>query len=338
MAEPEVRRPKEIGTLFIERGLISEDQLQEALAESQRVGGLLGRVLIDLGYVTEADLVRALTEQVGLEFVDLSQLDVPEELTSLISAEVAWRYLVLPVGERDGKLLLATSDPQNMAAFDEVERLSGMAVIPVVANRPEIARLVRERLGPVPAGASALEPMSRRGPWYPWTMPGDNVLGGRVFANVLLAHTADDVVVVLDDVVAFPYGFSFTLQCRRRLGRRYDDWWESMADEHRRLEDDGLKLAVEFGDGSVVTASPSPAWLETAPPAGAFVARTGGWADPWSLTIRYWVWPLPPSGPITVHCEWKRAGVPRAQGTIEGEAIRLAAERSVTLWADPSGG
>ena len=59
MSEPEQRRPKELGRLFIERGLISEEQLREALAESQRVGGLLGRVLIDLGYVTDADLVRA---------------------------------------------------------------------------------------------------------------------------------------------------------------------------------------------------------------------------------------------------------------------------------------
>lgn len=332
MTEPEPRRPKEIGALFIEHGLISEDQLQEALTESQRVGGLLGRVLIDLGYVTDADLVRALTEQVGLEFVDLSQMDVPTELTSLISAEVAWRYLVLPVGERDGKLLVATSDPQNVAAFDEIERLSGKPVIPVVANRPEIAALIRDRLGPLPSDASGLEPMSRREPWHPWTMPGDNVLGGRVFASVILTHTVDDIVVVLDDVVAYPYGFSFTLQCRRKLGRRYDDWWESMADEGRRLEDDGLSLTIEFADGSTVAASPAPAWLESAPPAGAFAARTGGLADPWSLTIRYWVWPLPPSGPITVHCEWPRAGILPSSGTIEGEAIRLAAERALTLW------
>lgn len=332
MTDPEPKRPKEIGRLFIERGLISEGQLQEALAESQRVGGLLGRVLIDLGYVTDADLVRALTEQVGLEFVDLSQMDVPEALTSSIPADVAWRYLALPVGERDGKLLVATSDPQNSTAFDEIEQLTGRQVIPVVANRPEIAGLIRERLGAVPSDASRLEPMSRREPWHPWTMAGDNVLGGRVFASVILAHTVDDIVVALDDVVAYPYGFSFTLQCRRKLGRRYDDWWESMADQNRRMEDDGLKLAIEFADGSFVEASPAPAWLESAPPAGAFLARSGGRADPWSMMIRYWVWPLPPSGPITVRCEWERAGILPSSGTIEGEAIRLAAERSVTLW------
>ena len=105
-----------------------------------------------------------------------------------------------------------------------------------------------------------------------------------------------------------------------------------MADEGRRLEDDGLKMTVEFPDGSSVVASPAPAWLESAPPGESFLARSGGRADPWSLTIRYWMWPLPPSGPITVHCEWDRAGILPSSGTIEGEAIRLAAERAITLW------
>lgn len=335
MSQPEPRRPKELGRLFLERGLISDEQLQEALSESQRVGGLLGRVLIDLGYVSEADLVRALTEQVGLEFVDLEQMDIPTEVTSLIGPEIAWRYLAIPVGERDGDLLVAISDPANTAAFEEIEVATGRSVRPLVANRPEIARLIRERLGEPPSATARLEPMSRREPWRPWTMPGDNVLGGRVFASVLLAHTEDDIVLALDDVVAYPYGFTFTLQGRRRLGRKYDDWWESVADERRKTEADGLRLALDLGDGTRVEASSSPAWLETAQPVGTFLARTGGLADPWSLTIRYWAWPLPPSGPIIVRCSWPRAGIEGASGVIEGEAVRLAADRSVTLWPDP---
>lgn len=336
MIEPEQRRPKELGRVFIDQGLITEDQLQEALAQSQRVGGLLGRVLIELGYVTDADLVRALTHQVGLEFIDLEDLAPPDEITSLIDGDLAWRYLALPVGERDGSLLVATSDPANAAALEEIAAATGREVTPVVANRPEIARLIRDRLGPPPSTDSHLEPMSRREPWHPWTMPGDNVLGGRVFQSHVMAHSADDVIVALDDIVAYPYGFSFTLVARRRLGRKYDDWWESVADERRRVEDDGLSVAVEFPDGAKIEASPMPAWLETAPPTGRFLARIRGWADPWSLSIRYWVWPLPPSGPIAVTCSWPRAGIESGKTILEGEAIKLAAQRAVQLWADPS--
>lgn len=336
MTEPEPRRPKEIGRLFIERGLISDEQLQEALAESQRVGGLLGRVLIDLGYVTEADLVKALSAQVGLEFVDLEEMDIPDTFTSMVEADVAWRWLSLPVGERDGRLLVATSDPANTAALEDIAAITGRDVTSLVANRPDIARLIRERLGPPPSREARLEPMSRREPWHPWTMPGDNVLGGRVCQHVGLEHTSDDLVLALDDIVAFPYGFSFTLVARRRLGRKYDDWWEAVADERRRLEDDGLRLRVSFADGATVEASSSPAWLETAPPQGRFLARIRGSADPWSVSIRYWVWPLPPSGPITVSCDWQRAGVSDARTILEGDAITLAAERVVTLWPGPA--
>lgn len=336
MTEPESRRPKEIGRLFIENGLINEDQLQEALSESQRVGGLLGRVLIDLGYVTEADLVRALTAQVGLDFVDLEEMDIPESVTGLVPPEVAWRYLAIPVGERDDALLVATSDPANSAAFEEIRAITGREVQAVVANRPDIARLIRERLGPPPSRESQLEPMSRREPWHPWTMPGDNALGGRVFQSFVLAHTVDEVVLAVDDIVAYPYGFSFTLVARRKLGRKYDDWWEAVADERRRLEEEGLNLTVGFSDGARVAASSSPAWLETAPPTGRFLARIRGWADPWSLSVRYWVWPLPPPGPIEFECEWPRAGVSPVKAIIEGEAIRQASERSISLWSDPS--
>jgi len=335
MSEPEPRRPKEVGRIFIERGLITEEQLQEALARSRQVGGLLGRVLIDLGYVTEADLVRALTEQVGLEFVDLEEMEIPRGIPELIPAEVAWRYLTVPVGQRDGSLLVATSDPQNTAALEDITVITDRPVVPVVANRPDIARLIRDRLGPPPSETALLEPMSRREPWHPWTMPGDNVLGGRVFQSLVLAHTPTDVVLALDDIVAYPYGFSFTLVARRKLGRKYDDWWEAVADERRRLETEGLQLAVEFSDGTKVEASSTPAWLETAPPIGRSLARIRGWADPWSLAIRYWVWPLPPPGPITVSVEWLRAGVGPSRVVIEGDAVKLAAERTVALWPDP---
>ena len=336
MTEPQDRRPKEIGRVFMDRGLITEDQLQEALSESQRVGGLLGRVLVDLGYVTEADLVRALTEQVGLEFVDLDQMEIADDVVGLVDAEVAWRYLVIPVGERDGELLVATSDPANTAAFEELEKVTGRKVRALVANRPDIARLIRERIGEAPSDTARLEPLSRREPWHPWTMPGDNTVGGRVFASVILAHTEDDVVLALDDLVAYPYGFSFTLQGRRKLGRKYDDWWESVADERRRTDPDGLHLALEFADGTLVESSATPAWFQTGKPSGPFLARAGGSSDPWSVTVRFWAWPLPPRGPIRVRCSWQRIGVWDADAFMEGEAIRLAAERSVLLWPDPA--
>ena len=67
------RKPKQLGQILLEQGLISEEQLERALEEHRNTPKSLGRVLIDLGYIKERDLVRALAEQVGLEFVDLTE-------------------------------------------------------------------------------------------------------------------------------------------------------------------------------------------------------------------------------------------------------------------------
>ncbi|MEX2405826.1 MAG: hypothetical protein WD834_00675, partial [Actinomycetota bacterium] len=66
------RKPKQLGQILLEQGLLEQDQLDRALDEHRNTPKSLGRVLIDLGYIRERDLVRALAEQVGLEFVDLT--------------------------------------------------------------------------------------------------------------------------------------------------------------------------------------------------------------------------------------------------------------------------
>src|SRR3972149_5976087 len=67
------RKPKQLGQILLEQGLIDNEQLERALEEHRNTPKSLGRVLIDLGYIRERDLVRALAEQVGLEFVHLTE-------------------------------------------------------------------------------------------------------------------------------------------------------------------------------------------------------------------------------------------------------------------------
>jgi hypothetical protein len=73
------RKPKQLGQILLEQGLVTEEHLQRALEEHRNTPKSLGRVLIDLGYIHERDLVRALAEQVGLEFVDLPQGPPPTQ-------------------------------------------------------------------------------------------------------------------------------------------------------------------------------------------------------------------------------------------------------------------
>lgn len=146
MAEPP-KKVKQLGEILVDDGLVTQEQLELALAEHKKVGKLLGRVLIDEGYIKETDLVRALAQQVGFEFVDLSEYQVEPWAPLLLDEQTARRYRALPIGERDGKLLVAMSDPANVYALDDIRIITGRDVVPVVATAADIEQALRRHMG-----------------------------------------------------------------------------------------------------------------------------------------------------------------------------------------------
>src|SRR5207344_1449218 len=141
------RKPKQLGQILLEQGLISEEHLQRALDEHRNTPKSLGRVLIDLGYIRERDLVRALAEQVGLEFVDLTEYRVDAAATALLPEALCRRYRALPIGEEDGKLLVAMSDPANVYALDDIRTITGRDVRPVVATSNDVEQAIQKFSG-----------------------------------------------------------------------------------------------------------------------------------------------------------------------------------------------
>jgi type IV pilus assembly protein PilB len=141
------RRPKQLGQILLEQGLLAQDQLDRALEEHRNTPKSLGRVLIDLGYIKERDLVRALAEQVGLEFVDLTDYRVDGGIATLIPEGICRRYRALAIGERDGKLLVAMSDPANVYALDDIRSITGREVQPVVATSNDVEQAIGKYAG-----------------------------------------------------------------------------------------------------------------------------------------------------------------------------------------------
>ncbi len=133
---------KQLGEVLLDEGLVTEAQLLAALDEQTSLGTSLGRTLVELGILTEAQLVRALAAQVGMEFVDLDEYPVDRAAVAMVPAAVCRRNSVLPVAVRDGALVLATPDPGNVVAVDDVRTLSGMHVIPVVAVYDNVLRAI----------------------------------------------------------------------------------------------------------------------------------------------------------------------------------------------------
>src|SRR6266508_4373850 len=136
------RKPKQLGQILLEQGLITNEQLERALGEHRSTARSLGRTLIDLGYIRARDLVMALAEQVGLDFVDLSEHQIDPLAATLLPEQLARRYRALPIGERDGKLLVAMSDPANVFALDDIRAITNRDVQPIVATASDVERAI----------------------------------------------------------------------------------------------------------------------------------------------------------------------------------------------------
>ncbi|HVE77154.1 MAG TPA: ATPase, T2SS/T4P/T4SS family [Actinomycetota bacterium] len=126
------------GDLLLDEGLISGDHLGEAEEEARSTGKSLGRVLIDKGFITEAQVFAVLARATGFEFVELAEITIDPTATTLIPESQARRYKALPIGFDNGKLVVAMDDPNNVFAIDDIRTMTGKEIKPVVATGQDI--------------------------------------------------------------------------------------------------------------------------------------------------------------------------------------------------------
>lgn len=128
------------GEAFITEGLISSDQLKQAVEKQLELGGTdpIGNVLVSLGYVSEKDRVRLLGRAWGVEFIDLSEQSPHPDVLPLVSSTVARRFKVLPVAMNDDQLLVAMANPLDIFVIDELRLTTGKEVEALIAVEEEI--------------------------------------------------------------------------------------------------------------------------------------------------------------------------------------------------------
>ena len=115
--------PKLLGELLVERQLVTMTQLEEALKLQATQGGLLGQLLVSLGYTTEADVVQAITTQYGLPYLPLKSYTVDADVVALIPENVARQYCLMPIDRIGDTLTIAMADPFNQHAIEDIELL-----------------------------------------------------------------------------------------------------------------------------------------------------------------------------------------------------------------------
>ena len=154
------QRKVRLGDLLVQTGLISEAQLQLALQEQKRTGSKLGRTVIDLGFVAEVKLLTALSEQLKIPFIELKHFKFDQNLVQTLPEAMARRFRAIPLSREGGGVLVGMSDPLDLFAQDEMERLLKTRVHPAVVREAELLAtldLVYRRTSEIASIAGELE-------------------------------------------------------------------------------------------------------------------------------------------------------------------------------------
>ena len=132
-----------LGSILLEDGLVSPEQLETALAEQRRSeqGKRIGEILVAMRFLTEPNLLRALSKQLDCPIVDLAAEPPDPKALEIVPSEFALRNHLIPLRQNDGQLVVAMSDPLDIHAIDDLRLLTGLDIAPMLAGPADIRRL-----------------------------------------------------------------------------------------------------------------------------------------------------------------------------------------------------
>jgi len=133
--------------VLLDKGLITADDLARAMNLRKTQGMRLDRALVELKILPEETLLKELSEQLAMPMVDLSSVTIDIETLRSLPAKLVYRKNLAPVARTDGTLTVATCDPFDLYAFDELRLLTGLEIRPVLAPRDEIQKVIKAHYG-----------------------------------------------------------------------------------------------------------------------------------------------------------------------------------------------
>lgn len=133
---------KPLGELLIERGVITHDQLNVGISKQKEIGGLLGEVLVEMGYATERDIAQALTSQYGFPYLPLANYEIDEDVIKTVPENVCRQFGLIPIDKIGKSLTLAMSNPLNYQAAEDVELITGCTVQTFVSTATEVKQSI----------------------------------------------------------------------------------------------------------------------------------------------------------------------------------------------------
>ena len=138
--------PKRLGEIFTHSGLITQEQLDEALADQQKAGKPLGEMLVERGYVTERDVAEAIATQFSLPYLSPTQYFVPSEMAEIIPGEVMTKHQIVPIDKLGKVLMVVIAGPVENDVLDQIEKQTGSTLQVYVSTITDVRAAVEKLL------------------------------------------------------------------------------------------------------------------------------------------------------------------------------------------------
>jgi len=115
---------KPLGQILVERGVIDNTQLQQALEAQKHGGGLVGEVIVELGFAKEEDIAYCLSLQFGYPYLSLENYEISQDIIKIIPKNVATHYCLVPIDRIGNTLTVAMANPLNIQAIEDLEDIT----------------------------------------------------------------------------------------------------------------------------------------------------------------------------------------------------------------------
>lgn len=130
-----------LGDCLMQKGMITEEQLQQALTTQKENGTKLGETIVDLGFISESEMIDILTEQLGIEYVDLRKMKIPEDIGKMLNESFLRKKCLIPIGYDQllpNVLRVAMADPMDIIAIDDISIITNLQIDPVLSTKAQI--------------------------------------------------------------------------------------------------------------------------------------------------------------------------------------------------------
>ncbi len=135
---------KPLGQILVERGVITNSQLEQSLEAQKRTGGLIGEIIIELGFAKEEDIAQCLSLQFGYPFLPLENYEISQEVKSLIPKNVCSHYCLVPIDKIRNALTVAMSNPLNVQAIEDLEDMTKCDIQIFVSTPSDIRKSIEK--------------------------------------------------------------------------------------------------------------------------------------------------------------------------------------------------